>query len=218
MSNGLPVRRSMQASTLRLSAPMAHTLSPAAWAAWAWSSRAGSSSEARGGSCSMAGPSLRRVSEATWPTWRTVAPKSSLWQAISPQPGVAERLVAAAEETGRPLRGVVHAAGVTGDGIVAALTRDGLERVWAPKVAGALAAARSDGDPTARLVGWLLFDGLAARSAGSNGVRDRERVARRPDGLATRIGLARNHDQLGPVVGRRDEPLADLQRAGPDHS
>ncbi|MCV7257382.1 SDR family NAD(P)-dependent oxidoreductase, partial [Mycobacterium shimoidei] len=53
-------------------------------------------------------------------------------------PGVAERLVAAAEETGRPLRGVVHAAGVTGDGLVTALTRDGLQRVWAPKVGGAL--------------------------------------------------------------------------------
>ncbi len=53
-------------------------------------------------------------------------------------PGVAERLVAAAEETGRPLRGVVHAAGVSADGLVESLTRDGLERVWAPKVGGAL--------------------------------------------------------------------------------
>src|SRR4029077_16664120 len=53
-------------------------------------------------------------------------------------PGVAERLVVAAEETGRPLRGIVHAAGVTGEGIVAALTREGMEHVWAPKVAGAL--------------------------------------------------------------------------------
>ncbi len=81
-----------------------------------------------------------------------------------------------------------------------------------------LAAARSDGDPTARLVGGLLFDGFASGSAGSNGVRKRERVARRPGGVATRIGSARNHDQLGPVVGRRDEPLADVQRSGPDHS
>jgi phthiocerol/phenolphthiocerol synthesis type-I polyketide synthase D len=53
-------------------------------------------------------------------------------------PEVAERLVAAAEETGRPLRGVVHAAGVTGEGLVAALTAEGMQRVWAPKVAGAL--------------------------------------------------------------------------------
>ena len=53
-------------------------------------------------------------------------------------PDVAERLVAAAEETGRPLGGVVHAAGVTGEGLVAALTSEGMQRVWAPKVAGAL--------------------------------------------------------------------------------
>jgi len=52
--------------------------------------------------------------------------------------GVAERLVAAAEETGKPLRGLVHGAGITGDGLVSALTRDGLQRVWTPKVAGAL--------------------------------------------------------------------------------
>src|SRR6185437_13061097 len=52
--------------------------------------------------------------------------------------GTAERLVAAAEETGKPLRGLVHGAGVTGDGLVSALTREGLERVWTPKVAGAL--------------------------------------------------------------------------------
>ncbi|MGA8543647.1 MAG: beta-ketoacyl reductase, partial [Mycobacterium sp.] len=53
-------------------------------------------------------------------------------------PGVGERLVAAAEETGRPLRGLVHAAGVTGDGLVTTLTAEGMQRVWAPKVAGAL--------------------------------------------------------------------------------
>ncbi|MET0896299.1 MAG: SDR family NAD(P)-dependent oxidoreductase, partial [Mycobacterium sp.] len=52
--------------------------------------------------------------------------------------GVAERLVAAAGETGLPLRGLVHAAGITGDGIVAAVSEDDVTRVWAPKVAGAL--------------------------------------------------------------------------------
>jgi phthiocerol/phenolphthiocerol synthesis type-I polyketide synthase D len=52
--------------------------------------------------------------------------------------GVADRLVAAAEETGLPLRGVVHAAAVIDDGLVAALSRESFERVWAPKAAGAL--------------------------------------------------------------------------------
>ena len=50
-------------------------------------------------------------------------------------PGVADRLVAAAEETGLPLRGVVHSAAVIDDGLVATLSRESLDRVWAPKAA-----------------------------------------------------------------------------------
>ncbi len=74
--------------------------------------------------------------------------------------GVAERLVAAAEETGRPLRGVVHAAGVTGDGIVAALTQEGMERVWAPKVAGALRVHAATA--TRQLDWWVGFSSMAS--------------------------------------------------------
>jgi len=51
---------------------------------------------------------------------------------------VADQLVTAAEETQLPLRGVVHSAAVIDDQIVAALSRDSLERVWAPKAAGGL--------------------------------------------------------------------------------
>jgi phthiocerol/phenolphthiocerol synthesis type-I polyketide synthase D len=72
---------------------------------------------------------------------------------------VAERLVAAAEETGRPLRGLVHGAGVTGDGLVSALTREGLERVWAAKVAGAL---RLNAATTTRELDWWVgFSSMA---------------------------------------------------------
>ena len=67
-------------------------------------------------------------------------------------------------------------------------------------------------------MGRLLFDGHAARPARPAGLRDRQRLARCPDDVATRIGSARHRDQLGPVVGRRDEPRTDLQRARPDHS
>jgi phthiocerol/phenolphthiocerol synthesis type-I polyketide synthase D len=74
-------------------------------------------------------------------------------------PGVADRLVAAAEETGRPLRGVVHAAGVTGDGLVTALTRDGMERVWAAKVAGALRLHAATA--TRQLDWWVGFSSMA---------------------------------------------------------
>ena len=44
----------------------------------------------------------------------------------------------AGEETGLALRGVVHSAAVIDDQIVAALSKESLERVWAPKAAGAL--------------------------------------------------------------------------------
>jgi phthiocerol/phenolphthiocerol synthesis type-I polyketide synthase D len=72
---------------------------------------------------------------------------------------VAERLVAAAEETGRPLRGVVHAAGVTGEGLVAALTSEGMQRVWTPKVAGALRLHTATA--TRELDWWVGFSSMA---------------------------------------------------------
>src|SRR5271166_6629698 len=74
-------------------------------------------------------------------------------------PDVADRLVAAAEETGRPLRGVVHGAGVTGDGLVSALTREGMQRVWAPKVTGALRLHVATA--TRQLDWWVGFSSMA---------------------------------------------------------
>ncbi len=53
-------------------------------------------------------------------------------------PGVAEQLVTTAEETGRELRGIVHGAAVIDDSLVIAMTRESLERVWAPKAVGAV--------------------------------------------------------------------------------
>ena len=54
------------------------------------------------------------------------------------QPGVAERLVAAAAESGKPLRGLIHSAAVLEDEIFVGLTRESMEKIWAPKAAGAL--------------------------------------------------------------------------------
>ncbi|HTM83981.1 MAG TPA: beta-ketoacyl reductase, partial [Mycobacterium sp.] len=53
-------------------------------------------------------------------------------------PGVAESLVAAAEETGLTLRGVIHGAAVIDDQIVVGIDKDTLDRVWAPKATAAL--------------------------------------------------------------------------------
>ncbi|MGP2438642.1 SDR family NAD(P)-dependent oxidoreductase [Streptomyces sp. JW3] len=53
------------------------------------------------------------------------------------EPGVADRLVRAAQDTGHPLRGVVHAAAVVEDATVATLSADLLDTVWRPKATGA---------------------------------------------------------------------------------
>ncbi|MCV7152024.1 type I polyketide synthase [Mycolicibacterium pyrenivorans] len=54
------------------------------------------------------------------------------------RPGVAERLVSAAAETGKPLRGLIHSAAVLEDEIFVGLTRESLDKIWVPKAAGAL--------------------------------------------------------------------------------
>ena len=157
-SSGWCGRRWTAATTRRWSAPTAPTSSPAVWAAWAPSSPAGWSSAVRAGSCSTA---------AVNPPKRSATDLDDLADGTEivfvagdiATPGVAERLVAAAEETGRPLRGLVHGAGVTGDGLVAALTREGMQRVWAPKVAGALRLNAAT--VTRELDWWVGFSSMA---------------------------------------------------------
>ncbi|WP_269751376.1 type I polyketide synthase [Mycolicibacterium mengxianglii] len=75
-------------------------------------------------------------------------------------PGVTEQLVAAAEETGLALRGVVHSAAVIDDQIVVGLGRENLERVWAPKATGAweLHTATADRD----LDWWVGFSSTSS--------------------------------------------------------
>jgi phthiocerol/phenolphthiocerol synthesis type-I polyketide synthase D len=74
--------------------------------------------------------------------------------------GLAERLVTAAEETGLPLRGVVHGAAVIDDGLVMSLTRESLERVWAPKAVGALRLHQASADR--QLDWWVGFSSVAS--------------------------------------------------------
>jgi phthiocerol/phenolphthiocerol synthesis type-I polyketide synthase D len=75
-------------------------------------------------------------------------------------PGVAERLVAAAEQTGRPLRGVIHSAAVLDDQLVAGLTRESLEAIWTPKAAGALRLHEATTDR--QLDWWAGFSSMAS--------------------------------------------------------
>jgi phthiocerol/phenolphthiocerol synthesis type-I polyketide synthase D len=75
-------------------------------------------------------------------------------------PRVAERLVAAAEEAGRQLRGIVHGAAVIDDSLLVAMNKESLQRVWAPKASGALrlheASAGRDLD------WWVGFSSVAS--------------------------------------------------------
>ena len=75
-------------------------------------------------------------------------------------PGVAERLVTAAEDTGLPLCGIVHAAAVIDDGLVTAINKESLERVWAPKAAGALRLHEVTADR--QLDWWVGFSSVAS--------------------------------------------------------
>jgi phthiocerol/phenolphthiocerol synthesis type-I polyketide synthase D len=76
------------------------------------------------------------------------------------EPGVAERLVAAAEETGRPLRGVIHSAAVLDDELVAGLSRESLDRIWAPKAAGAVRLHQATAGR--QLDWWVGFSSVAS--------------------------------------------------------
>ncbi|WP_456320075.1 type I polyketide synthase [Mycobacterium novum] len=75
-------------------------------------------------------------------------------------PGVAQRLVAAAEETGRPLRGVVHAAGVLGDGLVTAVSPESLAGTWSAKALGGALLHTATADRP--LDWWVGFSSMAA--------------------------------------------------------
>jgi len=73
---------------------------------------------------------------------------------------VAQRIVAAAEETGKSLRGVLHSAGVLDESLVSAVSAEGLERVWAAKATGAMRVHLATADRP--LDWWVGFSSMAA--------------------------------------------------------
>ncbi|ORA77927.1 type I polyketide synthase [Mycobacterium malmoense] len=77
-------------------------------------------------------------------------------------PGVAEKLVAAAGES--DLRGVLHAAAVLDDSLVFSMTKDSVERVWAPKVTGAWRMHQAS--TRCQLDWWLGFSSTASLLGG----------------------------------------------------
>ncbi len=76
--------------------------------------------------------------------------------------GVAEKLVAAAGESN--LRGILHAAAVLDDSLLFSMTKESLERVWAPKVIGALRMHQACA--ACELDWWLGFSSTASMLGG----------------------------------------------------
>jgi phthiocerol/phenolphthiocerol synthesis type-I polyketide synthase D len=76
--------------------------------------------------------------------------------------GVADTLVAAAGESN--LRGILHAAAVLDDSLVFSMTKDSVERVWAPKVIGALHLHQAS--LGCELDWWLGFSSTASLLGG----------------------------------------------------
>ena len=75
-------------------------------------------------------------------------------------PGVAESLIEAAARWRRELRGIVHAAAVIEDSLLFSMSRESLERVWAPKAAGALRMHQASAN--CELDWWLGFSSVAS--------------------------------------------------------
>jgi acyl transferase domain-containing protein/thioesterase domain-containing protein/acyl carrier protein len=75
--------------------------------------------------------------------------------------GTATELVAAARAGGMPLAGVVHAAGVRHDRLVADLAPADLSRVWTPKVAGAWRLHAAVAAAGVELDWWVSFSSAA---------------------------------------------------------
>jgi mycolipanoate synthase len=81
-------------------------------------------------------------------------------------PGVAERLVAVATESGLPVRGVLHSAGVVEDATLSNVTDDLIDRCWAPKAYGGWNLHQAS---TAQPLDWFCSFSAAAALVGSPG-------------------------------------------------
>ncbi|MFH8411024.1 SDR family NAD(P)-dependent oxidoreductase [Streptomyces sp. NPDC018019] len=104
-------------------------------------------------------------------------------------PDTAPRLVRAAEATGHPLRGILHAAGVVEDATVARLDHNLLDRVWRPKSLGTWYLHQATTAPTVDW--WVAFSSFTsmigspgqAAYAASNAWMDEFTTWRRAQGL-----------------------------------
>ncbi|SPM35482.1 polyketide synthase [Mycobacterium rhizamassiliense] len=81
-------------------------------------------------------------------------------------PGFAERLVTVATESGLPLRGVLHSAGVVEDATLSNVTEDLIDRCWAPKAYGGWNLHKASAEQP---LDWFCTFSAAAALVGSPG-------------------------------------------------
>ncbi|TMR90286.1 SDR family NAD(P)-dependent oxidoreductase, partial [Nonomuraea basaltis] len=145
---------------------------------------------------------------------RTPAPADGIAQVVAGDlaaPRTAERLVAAATEGGVRLRGVIHAAGVLDDRLIADLDPGSLERVWAAKVTGGLRLHEATRD--LELDWWVAFSSAAgllgspgqAAYAAANAWLDALCERRRAEGLPA-ISI-----NWGPWAGTDAPPMPAVE-------
>ena len=128
--------------------------------------------------------------------------------------GTAARLVTVATATGLPLRGVLHAAAVFENAMLANMTDELIDRNWAPKVYGAWNLHQATATAAPGLVLLVLVgSGLWARQG--RGVRRGQQLAGRLRALAPSPGPSRHCDRVGlwAEVGRAAELRAETGAA-----
>nr|WP_081287316.1 type I polyketide synthase [Mycobacterium asiaticum] len=114
--------------------------------------------------CSRSAPSQKNLE--TIELVRATGADVVVYRGDIAQPTTAPQLVAAATATGRPLRGVLHAAAVVEDATLANVTDELLARDWVPKVHGAWHLHQATADQP---LDWFCSFSSAAALFGSPG-------------------------------------------------
>ncbi|GAB2998207.1 type I polyketide synthase [Mycobacterium bourgelatii] len=151
-------------------------------------------------------------------------------------PGVADQLVAAAEDGGRQLRGIVHAAAVIDDSLLYSMTRESLERVWGPKAVGAQRLHQAGAgraldwwvgfSSTASLLGAPGQGAYACANAWLDALVDARRAAGLPAAVInwgpwSEVGMARTlaNSVLDPITPAEGiEAMESLLASGRGHT